>query len=151
MDFARNGGTLVVQYGQMMAQVPAAFPYPLAWSQPAERVTVEDAPVTVLDPPARVLNFPNRIEKADWDDWVQERALYMPSTIDRRYQSPIEMHDPGEKENRGAILVAPVGKGTYVFTTLSLFRQLPGGVTGSARLWLNLLSAGMAPVTRPTP
>lgn len=151
MDFARDGGTLVVQYGQTTAQVPAAFPYPLAWSQPAERVTVEDSPVTVLDPGAKVLTFPNRIDKGDWDDWVQERALYMPSTIDRRYQAPVEMHDPGEKENRGAILVAPVGKGTYVFTSLSLFRQLPGGVTGSARLWLNLLSAGMAPTTRPTP
>lgn len=151
MDFARDGGTLVVQYGQTMAQVPAAFPYPLAWSQPAERVTVEDVPVTVLDPSAKVLTFPNRIENSDWDGWVQERALYMPSTIDPRYQAPIEMHDPGENENRGAILVAPVGKGTYVFTSLSLFRQLPGGVAGSARLWLNLLSAGMAPTARPAP
>ncbi|HVZ49304.1 MAG TPA: PIG-L family deacetylase [Gemmatimonadaceae bacterium] len=151
MDFARNGGTLVVQYGQHMDAVPGAFPFPLAWQNPAERVTVEDAPVTVLDSASKLLRFPNALGKDDWGDWVQERALYMPSTIDRRYGTPLEMHDPGEKENRGAILTAPVGKGMYVFTSLSLFRQVPNGVPGSVRLWVNLLSAGMAPASRPTP
>jgi hypothetical protein len=67
----------------------------------------------------------------------------MPSTIDRRYAAPLEMHDPDEKPNRGAILTTPIGKGTFVFTSLSLFRQFPGGVPGSARLWVNLLSAGI--------
>ncbi|MCC7194020.1 MAG: PIG-L family deacetylase [Gemmatimonadaceae bacterium] len=151
LDYARGGGTLVVQYGQNMAQAKAVFPYPLGWAQPAERVTVEDVPVTVLDPAAKVLTSPNRLGPGDWNGWVQERALYMPSTIDPRYQAPIEMHDPGEKENRGAILVTPLGKGTFVFTTLALFRQLPAGVPGGARLWANLLSAGKATAAGPTP
>lgn len=142
MEFVRNGGTLVMQYGQRMDLVPGVFPYPLAWQSPAERATVEDVPVTVLDPASPLLRVPNVLGAQDWAGWVQERALYMPSTIDPRYSALVEMHDPGEKENRGAILTARVGKGTFVFTTLSLFRQVPGGVAGSIRLWVNLLSAG---------
>ncbi len=151
MDFAKNGGTLVIQYGQNPASTPQVFPFPLTWSQPAERVTVEAAPVTVLDPKSKVLTFPNRLGDDDWKGWVQERALYMPSTVDPRYQTPLEMHDPGEKENRGAILMTPIGKGVYVYTTLSLFRQLPGAVPGAARLFVNLLSAGVPQASRPTP
>ena len=75
----------------------------------------------------------------------------LPSVIDPRYATPLEMHDPGEPENNGAILMARYGKGTYVYTTLSLFRQFPAGVPGSARLFVNLLSAGRAPVARPAP
>jgi len=151
MDFAKNGGTLVIQYGQNPASTPQVFPFPLTWSQPAERVTVEAAPVTVLDPKSKLLTFPNRLGDDDWKGWVQERALYMPSTVDPRYQTPLEMHDPGEKENRGAILMTPIGKGVYVYTTLSLFRQLPGAVPGAARLFVNLLSAGVPQASRPTP
>jgi LmbE family N-acetylglucosaminyl deacetylase len=151
LDFARGGGTLIVQYGQNLGLTPQVFPFPLAWQPTAERVTVEDAPVTVLDPGSRLLGYPNRIADADWKGWAQERALYMPSTIDPRYQALLEMHDPGEKENRGAILTAPVGKGVFVYTSLSLFRQLPGAVPGGARLFVNLLSAGSTPATRPTP
>jgi hypothetical protein len=151
MEFAKNGGTLVLQYGQNPASTPQVFPFPLAWQAPAERVTVEDAPVTVLDPRSKLLNFPNKIGPDDWKGWVQERAVYMPSTIDPRYQAPIEMHDPDEKENRGAILTTPIGKGMYVYTTLSLFRQLPGAVPGSARLFVNLISAGVAQTTRTVP
>jgi hypothetical protein len=81
---------------------------------------------------------------------VQERALYMPSTIDPRYQAPLEMHDPDEKPNRGAVLMTPMGKGMYVFTSLSLFRQLPGAVPGGARLFVNLLSVGVPESARRT-
>jgi LmbE family N-acetylglucosaminyl deacetylase len=150
MEFAKNGGTLVVQYGQNPATTPQVFPFPLTWSQPAERVTVEDVPVTVLDARSKLLNFPNRIGGDDWKGWVQERALYMPSTIDPRYQAPLEMHDPDEKPNRGAVLMTPMGKGMYVFTSLSLFRQLPGAVPGGARLFVNLLSAGVPESARRT-
>src|SRR5208282_5825524 len=87
------------------------------------RVTVEEAPVTVLDPKSRALNSPNKIGDADWKDWVQERGLYMPTVIDPRYSAPLEMHDPGEPEIKGALLTAPLGKGMYVFTSLALFRQ----------------------------
>jgi hypothetical protein len=106
-------------------------------------VTLEDAPVTVKDARSRILNGPNRIGDKDWKEWVQERALYMPSTIDPRYSTPLEMHDTDEPENVGAVLMAPLGKGTYIYTTLSLFRQIPAGVNGGPRLLVNLLSAGL--------
>ncbi len=143
LDFARKGGTLVVQYGQDIATL-GVMPFPVTTPR-TSRVTVEEAPVTVLDARSRVLNSPNKIGKDDWTDWVQERGLYMPTVIDPRYSTPLEMHDPGEADNKGALLVAPLGKGTYVFTSLSLFRQIPGGVPGGARLFVNLLSAGIEP------
>jgi hypothetical protein len=105
-------------------------------------VTLEDAPVRVLDPGSPLLNTPNRITDRDFAGWVQERALYMPHTFDEHYRPVLEMRDPGEPPNAAAILVAPYGRGTYVYTTLSLFRQLPAGVPGAARLFVNLLSAG---------
>ena len=143
LDFAKNGGTVVVQYGQTEMTRPGVMPYPIALTSPAARVTIEEAPVTVLDAKSRLLNTPNRIAAADWADWVQERGLYMPSTIDPRYQTPLEMHDPNEPENKGALLMTPLGKGMYVYTTLSLFRQIPGGVPGGPRLFVNILSAGL--------
>ena len=96
----------------------------------------------MLDSTARVLNAPNKLDPRDFAGWVQERALYMPHTFDEHYTAPLEMHDPGEEPNRGALLVTPLGKGTYVYTTLSLFRQLPAGVPGAVRLFVNLLAAG---------
>lgn len=143
MDYARAGGTLVVQYQQTEGATPGVAPYPMTFVRPADRVTIEEAPVTIVDPAARVLTGPNQIGPADFDGWVQERSTYMPRTFDERYQAPLEMHDPGEEPNRGSLLVAPVGKGTYVYVTLSLFRQLPAAVPGAARLFVNILSAGM--------
>jgi hypothetical protein len=152
LDFAKAGGTLVVQYGQTPTSTPQLFPYPMEWQQPsAQRVTVEEAPVTVLDPRSKVLTFPNRIGEKDWAEWVQERAVYMPSKIDPKYQTPLEMHDPNEPENRGAIVMTPLGKGRYVYTTLALFRQVPNAVPGSARLFVNLLSAGVTQTARSVP
>ena len=143
LDFAKKGGTVVVQYGQQEMTRPGLLPFPITLTSPAQRVTEEQAPVTVLDPKSRLLNTPNKLAESDWAAWVQERALYMPATIDPRWSTPIEMHDPGEAENKGALLVAPMGKGMYVYTTLSLFRQIPGGVPGGPRLFVNLLSAGL--------
>jgi hypothetical protein len=119
------------------------LPYPIGRNN--ARVTEEDAPVTVLEPKSRLLNWPNKIGEADWADWLQERSLYMPTVIDPHFSTPLEMHDPGEPENRGALLVTPLGKGMYVYTTLSLFRQIPGGVPGGVRLFVNALSAGLEP------
>jgi hypothetical protein len=143
LDFARKGGTLVVQYGQDIATL-GVMPYPVTTPR-TSRVTVEEAPVTVLDPKSRVLNSPNKIGEADWGDWVQERGLYMPTIVDPHYSTPLEMHDPGEPAIKGAILVTPLGKGTYIFTSLALFRQIPAGVPGGPRLFVNLLSAGLEP------
>ena len=145
MEWVRQGGTLVVQYGQFEMLRPGMMPFPITLTRPAARVTLENAPVTVLDPASKLLTWPNRIAATDWQEWVQERGLYMPSTIDPRYRTPLAMNDPDEPPNRGAILDATLGKGRYVYTSLSLFRQIPAGVPGSMRLLINLLSAGLTP------
>ncbi len=142
-EWVHGGGTLVVQYGQFEMAQPGMMPRPVQYTRPAARVTLEGAPVRILDAQSKLLRWPNRITDADWTDWVQERALYMPSTIDSLYRTPIAMNDPEEPEQRGAILDLPLGRGRYVYTSLSLFRQLPAGVPGSARLFVNLLSAGL--------
>ena len=147
LDFAKKGGTLVVQYGQDLATI-GVMPYPVTTPR-TSRVTVEEAPVAILEPKSRVLNAPNRIGDSDWKDWVQERGLYMPTVVDPHYSTPLEMHDPGEPDIKGAVLVTPLGKGMYVFTSLALFRQLPGGVPGGPRLFVNLLSAGLEPAAAP--
>jgi hypothetical protein len=141
-DWVRRGGTMVVQYGQFEMARSGMMPYPITLSRPAARVTDENAVVTVLDPASPLLHWPNHIGAADWQGWVQERSLYMPATFDPRYHAIVSMHDAGEQPNDAAILVTPYGKGTYVYTTLSLFRQLPAGNPGGARLFVNLLGAG---------
>jgi hypothetical protein len=120
---------------------PGIMPYAITLDRPAFRVTVESAPVRVLRPNHPLLNWPNKITDADWTGWVQERSLYMPTTFDEHYTPLLSLNDPGESPNSGALLVAPYGRGTYVYTTLSLFRQLPAGVPGAARLFVNLLGA----------
>jgi hypothetical protein len=141
-DFARSGGTVVVQYGQNEIEAPGILPYAVTLKRPtAERVTEENAPVTVLKTSATLLSTPNRIVASDFNDWVQERSTYMPTSADPHYQRVLEMHDPNEPANENALLVAPVGKGAYVYATLALFRQLPSGVPGAARIFLNLIAA----------
>jgi len=148
-DFARAGGTIVVQYGQFEMASPGMMPYPITLARPADRVTDEEAPVRVTDPSSPILTTPNRIGAADWQGWIQERSLYMPRTHDERYRTMLTMNDTGERPNDAAVLVAPLGKGTYVYTTLALFRQLPAGVPGGARLFVNLLSADQRAAGRP--
>ena len=148
-EWVRGGGTLVVQYGQFEMAQPGVMPRPVQFTRPAARVTIEGAPVRILDAQSTLLRWPNRITDADWADWVQERALYIPSTIDSLYRTPIAMNDPNEPEQRGALLDLPLGRGRYVYTALSLFRQMPAGVPGSARLFVNLLSAGIPVETTP--
>jgi LmbE family N-acetylglucosaminyl deacetylase len=139
--WVRNGGTLVVQGGQAEMQRPGVMPYVVTIAQPTQRVTHPEAPVAVVDSSTSVLAAPNRIEAADWAGWVQERARYLPRTFDSTFKAPLSMADPGEAPSRGALLVAPYGRGTYVYTTLSFFRQLPNGNPGAARLFVNLLAA----------
>lgn len=141
LEYAKRGGTLVVQYGQYEMAQPGIMPYPITLTRPADRVTDENAPVTILRPDSPLLTTPNRITQQDFAGWVQERSLYMPHTFDQHYTPLLSMNDPGEPPNAGAILVAPYGRGTYVYTTLSLFRQLPAGNPGAARLFANLLGA----------
>ena len=139
LSYVRNGGRMIVQYGQAEMQRPGIMPYPITLKQPAERVTDENAAVTFTDPQSPLLNVPNKITQDDFNGWVQERSTYMPSTFDAHYRSMLAMNDPGEQPNRAGILVAPYGKGTYIYVTLALFRQLPAGVAGGARIFANLL------------
>jgi len=140
-DFVEAGGTLVLQYNTSFEQVTDRLgPFPLKLGR--ERVTVEESPVTLLAPGHPLLSTPNRIGPGDFEGWVQERGLYFPATWDERYTPLLGMADPGEKESRGALLVAKHGKGTYVYTGLSFFRQLPAGVPGAIRLFANLVSGG---------
>ena len=142
LDYVRGGGTLIVQYNQYEWSEGGYAPYPLSIGRPHDRVTDETAPVTLLDPSHPILSYPNRITDADFEGWVQERGLYFPRTWDERYTPLLEMADPGEEPKRGALLVAKVGNGTYVYTGLALFRQLPAGVPGAYRLLANLLALG---------
>jgi len=139
MDYVKNGGNLVVQYnnnaGVLVGQVG---PYPFTVVN--QRVTDETAPVTILDPQSAVLNYPNKINNADFDNWIQERGLYFVSNIDPKYQTPLQMNDPNEAPNKGSLIVADYGKGRFVYTSLAFFRELPAGVPGAYRLFVNLLS-----------
>jgi hypothetical protein len=144
-EWVGRGGTMVVQYGQGEMARPGMMPYPIALASPAARVTDEASPITVLAPNDPLLSAPNRITDADWRGWVQDRAVYMPSTIDPHYQTVIATNDPGEPPNPGGILRVAVGRGSYIYTTLAFFRQLPAGVPGAARLFVNLLGPPITP------
>jgi len=141
LDYVKRGGTMVVQYGQTEMQRPGIMPYPIALARPADRVTDEASPMRVLDPKARVLTTPNAITERDFAGWIQDRTLYMPRTHAPEYHGVLATNDPGEPPNDGSVLVARYGSGTYVYTTLAFFRQLPNGVPGAARLFINLLAA----------
>lgn len=139
LEYARNGGLVIVQY-QQYAFVEGNFaPYKLEIARPHDRVTDEHSAVRVLDPANLAFAQPNRIAAEDWTGWVQERGLYFAHTWDPAYTPLLSLTDPGESEQRGGLLVAKVGKGTYVYTGLAFFRQLPAGVPGAYRLFANLL------------
>jgi hypothetical protein len=107
-------------------------------------VTFEDAPVSFASPDHPLLQAPNRITPRDFEGWVQERGLYFMGTWDNRYQTVLSCHDPGEPPLAGGMLYARYGKGVYIYTAYSWFRQLPAGVPGAYRVFANLLSAGRA-------
>jgi LmbE family N-acetylglucosaminyl deacetylase len=143
LDFVRNGGTMVVLGAQYATTQSGVLPYPAVLSRPTpEHVTVAESPITVLDPKSRLLNWPNAIHEADWENWVRERALFVPTAVDSHYSHVIETHDPGEKENANSLLVTHLGKGTFIYSSLTFSEQMPAGIQGAARLLVNLLSAG---------
>ncbi len=143
LDYGRNGGLVIVQYQQYPFVDGGFAPYPLTIARPHDRVTDENAPVTELDPTHPVFHYPNAIADADWRGWIQERGLYFAHTWDTTYVPVLETHDPPpptpSAELKGGLLIAPLGRGTYVYTGLSFFRQLPAGVPGAYRLFMNLL------------
>ncbi len=145
LDYVRNGGTLVVQYNTQPADFNAGHytPYPAELSR--ERVTVEEAPVTILDQQSPVFHFPNNITVYDFDGWVQERGLYFMNQWDAHYTPLLASNDPGQEPQKGGLLLAQYGKGWYVYAGYAFFRQLPVGVPGAIRLYVNLLSVGHGP------
>jgi len=142
LAWVRAGGHLVVQYQQYQWVRGAFAPYPITINRPHDRVTDETSPVTVLEPTHAIFRTPNRITAGDWDGWPQERGLYFGGTWDAAYTALLQMGDPGQPPVRGGLLVATVGRGTYVYTGLSFFRALPAGVPGAFRLFFNLLDFG---------
>jgi hypothetical protein len=140
-DSDKDGGTLNVQYNTSFRLKTDEFaPYPIRLSR--DRVSEEDAPVKFLQPDHPVLNQPNNITPDDFDGWVQERGLYFPDQWDSNYSALISSHDTGEDWLSGGLLVAPYGKGYYIYTGYSWFRELPAGVPGAIRLLTNLVSLG---------
>ncbi len=141
LDWVARGGRLVIQYQTAEGSLQDRLgPYPFRISR--DRVSVEEAPVTLLKPGLPVLTTPNRIGPADFDGWVQERGLYFANPFDKAYETPLSSRDPGEPARDGGLLVARHGKGTFIYTGYSWFRQLPAGVPGAWRMFANLVSTG---------
>jgi hypothetical protein len=143
LAYVRGGGLLIVQYQQHRFFTGQFAPYPMTVGGPQvshDRVTDERAAVRILARTHPVTRAPNRLTSSDWTGWIQERGLYFARSWDRRYQPVLETHDPGESPQRGGLLIAPLGTGTYVYTGFSFFRQLPAGVPGAFRLFANLLA-----------
>lgn len=139
MDYVKNGGNLLVQYNNNNGLVTRNIgPYPFTVVN--QRVTEEDAKVTFADPASPVLNYPNKITEADFNGWIQERGLYFVDNIDGQYSAPLQMNDTGMEPNKGSLIVTNFGKGRFVYTSLAFFRELPAGVPGAYRLFVNLLS-----------
>ncbi|QXV66487.1 PIG-L family deacetylase [Mucilaginibacter sp. 21P] len=139
MEYVKNGGNVVVQYNVNNGLVTRDIgPYP--FNIVNQRVTEEDAKVTLTDQQNPALNYPNKITDADFNGWIQERGLYFADNIDSKYATPLQMNDTGMAPNKGSLLVTNYGKGRFVYTSLAFFRELPAGVPGAYRLFINLLS-----------
>jgi hypothetical protein len=137
LDYVKDGGNLILQYNTSTPLVtPNLGPYPFVIGR--DRVAVEGSPV-VADWKHGLLSTPNRMDAKDFEGWVQERGLYFATKVDERYQSPLTLQDPGEPAYPGALITAQVGAGTYTYTGLSFFRQLPAGVPGAIKLVINLI------------
>jgi hypothetical protein len=142
LDFVAAGGTLVVQYNASVSDFNNGHFTPYFAELSRARVSVEDAPVEILAPKDGVFHYPNEITPRDFDGWVQERGLYFMDKWDEHFTPLLACHDPGEDAQKGGLLKAQYGKGTYIYTGYAFFRQLPAGVPGAVRLYVNLLSAG---------
>lgn len=140
-DYVEQGGTLIVQYNTSRGlKVQNIAPFDLQLSR--DRVSQEDAEVKLLDDKHPLLNFPNKITERDFENWVQERGLYFADEWDSNFTPLLSMHDKGESAKKGSLIIADYGKGKFIYTGLSFFRELPAGVPGAYRLFANLIAAG---------
>jgi LmbE family N-acetylglucosaminyl deacetylase len=139
LAYVENGGNMIVQYNTNR-RVDVAAPFELKLSR--DRVTNEFAEVRVLEKEHSLLNYPNKITPEDFKGWVQERGLYFPGTWSQEYMPILSMNDKGETPKEGSLLIAKLGKGNYIYTGLSFFRELPAGVSGAYKLFANMLAVG---------
>ena len=138
--YVDQGGTLIVQYQGYGYQREEFVPYPFKYSQPHDRVTFEDAAVTILEPDRFLFHQPNQITAADFDGWVHDRGMYFFGQWDKRYTPLLACNDPGEEPKKGGLVLTSYGRGTFIYTAYSFFRQLPVGVPGAFRLFANILA-----------
>ena len=139
MEYVNKGGTYLVQYNvnnPLVLKDIGPFPFKIT----RDRVTEEDAAVSILTPDNPVLNYPNKITSKDFDGWVQERGIYFLSDLDAHYIPVLGMNDKNEKSSNGSLVIADYGKGRFIYTSLVFFRQLPAGVPGAYRLFVNLIA-----------
>jgi hypothetical protein len=142
LDYVNHGGTLIVQYNQSVGLFNEGHYTPYPATAANLRVSVEEAPVEILAPQEQVFNWPNKITQKDFDGWVQERGLYFMSQWDPQFKPLLQCNDPGEPPQKGGLLLAHYGKGIYIYSAYGFSRQLPAGVPGAIRLFVNLVSAG---------
>jgi LmbE family N-acetylglucosaminyl deacetylase len=142
LDYINNGGTLIVQYNQSTSAFNDGHYTPYPATEANVRVSVEEQPVEILAPEEQVFNWPNKITQKDFDGWVQERGLYFMSQWDAQFKPLLACNDPGEPTQKGGLLMAHYGKGIYIFSAYGFSRQLPAGIPGAIRLFVNLVSAG---------
>jgi LmbE family N-acetylglucosaminyl deacetylase len=142
LDYVNRGGTLIVQYNQSTGLFNEGHYTPYPATEANVRVSVEEQPVEILAPEEQVFNWPNKITQKDFDGWVQERGLYFMSQWDPQFKPLLVCNDPGEPPQKGGLLLAHYGKGIYIFSAYGFSRQLPAGVPGAIRLFVNLVSAG---------
>lgn len=139
MDYVKNGGVYLVQYNvNRPLLIDQIGPYPFTISR--DRVTEENAKVNFIKPQSKALNYPNKITENDFEGWIQERGIYFATDVTAAYEKPLSMKDIGEKESDGSLLIANYGKGKFVYTGLVFFRELPAGIPGAYRLFMNLLT-----------
>jgi len=147
-NYVEKGGTLIAQYNTNRGlKVDAVAPYPLKLSR--DRVTDENSEVQIINPNHELLNYPNKISESDFNGWVQERGLYFPDEWDSNFESVISMNDKNESPKTGSLLIANYGKGKFIYTGLSFFRELPAGVPGAYKLFANMLSIGKNNMDKP--
>ena len=138
--YVENGGTLISQYNTTAQLILSPGIFPLKISH--DRVTDENSAVKIINKDHKIFNYPYKITEDDFKGWIQERGLYFPAEWDEKYETLLSMNDDGENEKLSSILYAKYGKGTFVYTGLSFFREIPAGVEGAIKLFINILHAG---------
>ncbi|MDP4687225.1 MAG: LmbE family protein, partial [Salibacteraceae bacterium] len=138
MDYVKVGGNMIVQYNTTYdLEIEQIGPYSFSLSR--NRVTEENSEVTLLDKKHAIFKTPNKITDADWQNWVQERGLYFAGEWDENYKPLIAWHDKGEEDQKGGLIACNYGEGSFFYTGISFFRQLPAGVPGAYRLLVNMI------------